>query len=939
MSSYLTQGVFLIGLLLANAKAHSSKLEDALESIQSEEPPFKVLQKVRTSAPDSQPLAESFFDATNLIKSQSYAFNALQQLTLAKTQAPRAKHKKVAPRAKHKKVAPRAKTGQKAPPAKTGEKAPPKITKEIPSEGNELNLLRDSGQILSNTANDLYELIDSPALRHALSAGTFAANTAVTNAMDALFYSLLDRTWPLNKSRFTTLETGIERNLTRLPDKSYLVIDRVMIGPRMSRQIIPAAPFGIGAAVAAGSYFYEFYLTHDAERLNEGSRNLKNKFSAMNWFGILPFLTRILPPSFDPNELYNPMRVFSVPLKVPLNRKHLQEMQENTIRSYAIKGTVSFPMTHAWLQEKLPSIAKKTALAGSLPIYIYANAEARVSVHKQSENQFKISLSNIQTEGSNIGLEIGKMFYAFGLKASEFTWKGVPVAIFPLRMSFDTHMLQEHTLVRNINLNEDIPDEALAKALTGNFNDLDLSCLSCKRTDVYKSGTSRLTANGFSGFFLDTKSEARRESTDYSISRDKLNVNFSETRHESNSVSWDIMNGATTANATFAWSTPTQESGYGALIWNKFSLSIPSVDENNFQDTTETLSIIGLTKKPMQGGTISQAQLVFPPNRSRESLIKMMRSPAIYSSQQLFSGPRIIGDLDLIVDLFASQDVVTKIAKIPAIAIARHLGELGQKRRQPLEKGFCKDGFVEKFTASIGTDFCEVKEDEMKEIEAMQGQILKNFNNDLAKDAQANFINKIGSLGFIYLVTQTQSENDYQILVNMRCRPHSAAVEELKQICALFNQPLTLSGNLPLSAIAWWKDLQNEKSEGLVNKVESLEVLNINNPENVDSTKNSSANYLEIHLNESAKGPLSIYIRLESFGELDIARNFLFENVYETNLPNSGAKKISIPKSFFEQSNQAITSFNPTTLRIKVSVSRDGKTWSKLKTLSVEKEK
>jgi hypothetical protein len=772
---------------------------------------------------------------------------------------------------------------------------------------------------------DLYQIVDSPALRHLLSAGTIAANKAVTNAMDALFYSLLDRTWPISRTRFAVLNTGIERKLTALSNNTYLVVDRMMIGPSLARPILPPTPLGIGSTLSSGAYFYEFYIVSDPERVAFSNAKTKNLFSVANWFGILPLLTRILPPSFDANELYNPLRVFKTPLKVPLTKNDLAEMPENSMRSYAIKGSIGFPIEHKWILDRLPEIASKTALTPGVPVNFYADAMARVTVQKQPNSKYRVSLSHINTEGQSIGLEIGKTFYAFGLAAGKFSWKGLPIPIFPLKSSIDQTLFQEFSQIRDIDLTNDLPDKIISEALTGNFINLDQVCQQCNQTATSKIGEGRVSKSTNSGFFFDTDKEFRTETADHIVHSPKVTLNYREMRSDRKSSGWDIMNGATTESTAFSWSTPLKQDTSPPLIWGKFSLNFPYIDEFRFSE------IVGTLRKLEFLTSNTEKTLLSIENRELENLERIKLAPPLETFSKIYPGPKIVGNLEVNIDLFASDEVIRDIAKMDPVQIKKTVESAVSESDKQITIALCKESIKTMFMGSNGIDICSIPTKNLEDISELSHEILFSSSPDHQKDAAIMLVHTIGVIGFMKLAMQTQNQSKYSFIFHAKCVPHSKTTDHLKERCENEATAQFKKGELEADQFNWWSTNKKDTLEIEVKKIPlELQDVDIKRP-----NQRSLNNIFEVIFNEPVRNRVYIFIRIESLAKLEIVRSLIFEGIYEVDLGILETNRIKIPKSFFSDANFDAMSRSFEGTRFSINASTDGRNWSVIKKIDI----
>ncbi len=151
-------------------------------------------------------------------------------------------------------------------------------------------------------------ILRNPAIANTLNLGTNLLNRSTETLMEVLFYSILDQKMSSRLTRDLKFETELRRDLISLPNGSYVVVDKFLMVLLMIAYSLPylcnCSP-GIDGRVG----LQHIYVRNDAMRaINQKTlpwyRSLLN-----NWFGILPLLTGILPPSFNPNELYDPINV------------------------------------------------------------------------------------------------------------------------------------------------------------------------------------------------------------------------------------------------------------------------------------------------------------------------------------------------------------------------------------------------------------------------------------------------------------------------------------------------------------------------------------------------------------------------------------------------------------------------------------------------------
>lgn len=312
---------------------------------------------------------------------------------------------------------------------------------------------------------------DSPFLRNSVKAGTKAINQSIENIMDALFYSLMDNDWTLARNGDLRLKLKSERKIYSAETSEFVVIDRLSIGPEYARELGNFKNIPISLNTGVGADYYEIYKSSNAERLTDSASDDIFTWSFKNWFGALPILGAILPPSFNPNELYDPTRLLSPPFKLPVDKKSFETMPLGSIRSYAIKGGINLPLATGvvfgqQLKNKLQSMG---GLDFTMPYSIFVNGEYRISVLRKSKNLAWVGLSKTKSIGHGLFSLIGRTIFVLEDISSDFSFSGIPLPYFPLDSDISSAIVDSSTLLYEFDLNRKDSLAAYIDAVAGNF--------------------------------------------------------------------------------------------------------------------------------------------------------------------------------------------------------------------------------------------------------------------------------------------------------------------------------------------------------------------------------------------------------------------------------------------------------------------------------------
>lgn len=314
------------------------------------------------------------------------------------------------------------------------------------------------------------KIFANPSLVANLEKGADAINKSIESLMDSLFYSLLDNELRLDVSEFTWISTGMSRRVFTTERGNYVVVDRFHYGPQLLKPISEIAGIPIYFGASGDADVLEIYLRTDAQRLKETEDASWYEKQLKNWFGILPFLTRVLPPSFNPNEMYDPVRQIKNPFSFPMTKQSLKQMPNGSVRSYGLSGGVSLPIDFASRQNELwRGLFDKIGIKAQLPYGIFVTGQFRVNILKKSEDRIWIGLSQSDENGHSINPFLGGTYFLFQNAFVFLPWKGLLSQVIPIDVSYKNSLLSVFDQLFEFDLNEEANSLALEKALIGDF--------------------------------------------------------------------------------------------------------------------------------------------------------------------------------------------------------------------------------------------------------------------------------------------------------------------------------------------------------------------------------------------------------------------------------------------------------------------------------------
>lgn len=308
----------------------------------------------------------------------------------------------------------------------------------------------------------------NPALASGLASGAINLNRSINSLMEGLFYNLMDNELVFDVTESSSVNLGINRDVYEANEGTYVVVDRVGLGPRFGAPISSfyGLPITLGGQGTAS--VLDIYLRSDGQRYAEEVDIPVWRKWVNNWFGILPLLTAILPPSFNSNEMYDPLGELETPFLFPINSERALTMPVGNLRSYSISAVI---------HTGLDFLAKKATYFESelgesfdvrMPFKIFKEGEHRIGVLRRSDDVFWVGLSSADRLGAQLEGAISRVFYIFDKIA-----KGccqVPAVILPVDVGFTNAKVLNYDLLFEFDFKRVDARLAFEKAVRGDFS-------------------------------------------------------------------------------------------------------------------------------------------------------------------------------------------------------------------------------------------------------------------------------------------------------------------------------------------------------------------------------------------------------------------------------------------------------------------------------------
>lgn len=319
-----------------------------------------------------------------------------------------------------------------------------------------------------STFDAMNRVVQNRALASGLASGVNSLNRTVDSLMEALFYSVMDQSFSLTATDNLALTSGYERDVHGTSIGSYVVVDKFRIGPDFLKDLGQIRGLPLTFSNQTHLFITNATLRSDAQRKSESERKGYWRELFNNWLGLLPLLSSILPPSFNPEELYDPSSYLATPFLFPRDVREALEMPLGTVRSYGLAGTTQFGIE---LNGPALQRAQKNLALGdldlSIPFALFHEGEHRISILRRNESEVWLALSELRRIGRAINVNMRKDYSA--LQQLVTWWSGLPIPIAPIDFS-----LQKASNIRldelyGFDLRDQIAQDAFTKALHGDF--------------------------------------------------------------------------------------------------------------------------------------------------------------------------------------------------------------------------------------------------------------------------------------------------------------------------------------------------------------------------------------------------------------------------------------------------------------------------------------
>ena len=457
----------------------------------------------------------------------------------------------------------------------------------------------DDVETVSNKPID--RLFRNPVLAAGLLSGADAINKSIDNLMESLFYNLLDNKLKYPLAGPVTGNMSFTRDLYNARDGAYVVIDRFGLGPEYSREVYRYNDIPVLLGASQSTDVYDIYLRADPMRITENKTLPFWRAALNNWFGVLPLLEAILPPSFNPNEMYDPLNRFETPFTFPLSIEAAQSMDIGSIKSYSINGGINLGLEvgkgiHGFKDQVMTG---KTALEMKLPYTVFRTGEYRINVLKKDSNTVLVGVMDSTRLGHRVETKLGKTYFL--LSKTIPLWRGMPAAIFPLDFAIEEAVGDIFGRVYAFDLRNDEAKTAFIEAVHGNFAAAQISWLRAKEEKLDTGVTFSYTKNekryetgygmGHNIYLTSRRTNRTHSSAEIEINDASGRYFILEAKEDSDQKRWDMLTGRAETNVTLQADLMVRKVVEKELAEDSIKSRYEFVAEGNPIDVTFNLSL------------------------------------------------------------------------------------------------------------------------------------------------------------------------------------------------------------------------------------------------------------------------------------------------------------------------------------------------------------
>ncbi|MCX6130513.1 MAG: hypothetical protein NTX25_15805, partial [Proteobacteria bacterium] len=412
-------------------------------------------------------------------------------------------------------------------------------------------------------------MVQNPLLASGLVSGTESLNRSVESLMESLFYSIMDQDLRVSATDNMDITSEYKRDVHTANIGGYVVVDRFQLGPGFLKNLGEIR--GLPLTFSAQGRLFITNASHrsDAQRKSETQKNGFWPNLVANWLGLLPLMSYLLPPSFNPEELYDPVSYLSTPFLFPTNIEEALKLPLGNVRSYGLSGNATFTLDTAGRAAKsLQSSLGLNDLDLTIPLSLFRDGEHRITILRRDESHVWLSLSETRRIGGSIAMPLGKHYRILQKLVS--WWTGVSAPISPISFDLEKSRVYRIDELYDFNLLLAEAQDAFVKALHGDFQYVRALTAQEAKPEKLANGIEfqfrRITTRDESGhkqersLYVAQKQKQNRFGVGESVTRDPDGEFLTlEAEHTAYDRAWNVLVGSDTVEFHHRLSIPVRK--------------------------------------------------------------------------------------------------------------------------------------------------------------------------------------------------------------------------------------------------------------------------------------------------------------------------------------------------------------------------------------------
>lgn len=440
--------------------------------------------------------------------------------------------------------------------------APKKPKQEVkPSDTttNSIEFDENEKQIESQKESAAVErILRNPVLASGLSNGADAINRSINSLMSSLFYKLMDNEFRYPLTGSANVMLGLTRDVYTAENGAWVIVDRFGMGPEYGKELYRYNDIPVNLGATQKSEIFDIYLRTDPMRVSDNKKLPGWRIAVNNWFGALPLVEAILPPSFNANEMYDPLRRVESPFTFPLSVDSFGGMETGSIKSYSINGGVNLGVEFSQGIHGFKDAITEgpSGLEVSIPYTVFRTGEYRVNVLKRDLNTAWVGITDSTRTGHRVETHLGKTYYL--LSKTIPLWKGMPAPVLPLNFSVEEAISDVFSRVYSFDLRNEEAQKAYLEAVHGNLAPAQVSWLRAREDKVntgvgffYNKKETRFETSynvGPNVFLINNGTKRTHSDAEIEITDREGKFYILEARQDRDTENWDMLTGAAIAN-------------------------------------------------------------------------------------------------------------------------------------------------------------------------------------------------------------------------------------------------------------------------------------------------------------------------------------------------------------------------------------------------------